>query len=100
MEQVKFLRGSRAAINNANIPDGAFCYATDIQELSIKMGDELVPLDNSVYWITNEDIMLSPVDINKRLAYNLDTETFYIAYRNKWYKASRDASIAAGTLLL
>lgn len=99
MDQVKFLRGTQAAIDGASIPDGAFCYATDTQELLMKMGNELVPLDNSIYWVVDGP-MLYPNEVNKRVAYNFNDETFYIAYKNRWLKATRNASINSGTLIL
>lgn len=102
MDQVKFMRGTHLAINqnDSSIPDGAFCYATDSKELLMKMGNDFVPLDNAVYWVFAGQQRLLPSEVNKRVAYDFNDNTFYIAYNNMWHKASRDASISAGTLLL
>lgn len=101
MEQVKFLRGKSNLINAVPLTEGAFYYATDTKELLMAMGGELIQLDNSVYWIFDNEPMLSPLEVNKRIAYNVLTETLYIAYMNNtWYKVGRNAFIDAGTLVL
>lgn len=101
MEQVKFLRGTSEVINSISLTEGAFYYATDTKELLMAMGGELVPLDNSVYWILNDEEMLPPSEVNKRIAYNVIKETLYVAYLdNTWHKVGRNAFISAGTLVL
>lgn len=100
MEQVKFLRGTRNAVDRAVIPDGTFCYVTDSKELLMKMDNDLVPLDNSVYWVLEGQTRLLPNEVNKRVAYDFNDNTFYIAYDNRWKSAKRDASISSGVLIL
>lgn len=100
MEQVKFIRGTNAQINAIQLTEGAFYYATDTKELSMAMGGALVPLDNSIYWIFDGESMLSPSQVNKRIAYDVKKETLYMALNNRWYKVGRDAYIEAGVLTI
>lgn len=101
MEPVRFIRGTLNTIKHTQLAEGAFYQSTDTNELFMVMHGQLVQLDNSIYWV-NDTNMLTPLEVNKRLAYNLSTQTFYIANeaRNEWCKPVRDASIDAGTLIL
>lgn len=101
MELVRFIRGTTEQINATTLTENAFYYFTDAHELSMVMNGELVPLDNSVYWFSSgEGSMLQPYDVNKRIAYDLDTESLYIAYGSQWTKVGRDAALRSGTLYL
>ena len=102
MEQVRFIRGTLNTIKHTQLAEGAFYYSTDTDELFMVMHGQLVQLDNSIYWVDIDTEMLTPIEVNKHLAYNLNTQTFYIANaaRNEWCKPVRDASIDAGTLIL
>lgn len=100
MEQVKFKRGTSAQVHSAPLVNNAFYYATDTKELFMAMNGELVPLDNSIYWVTEQSEMLLPSQVNKRIAYDFNTESLYLASNDKWIKVVRDATIYSGTLIL
>lgn len=101
MEQVKFIRGTAAQIAASALTENAFYYATDDHELSMVMNGELVPLDNSVYWFDSTiESMLMPQQVNKRIAYDFNKESLYMAFNNEWRKVGRDAELYAGTLYL
>lgn len=101
MEQVRFIRGTAAQVAAVSLIENAFYYLTDAHELFMVMNGELVPLDNSVYWFdSSKETMLLPPQVKKRIAYDLNRETLYIAFNNMWQKVGRDASIYHGTLNL
>jgi len=100
MEQVRFIRGTAAQVAAVSLVENAFYYLTDTQELFMVMNGELVPLDNSVYWVEDSSSMLPPYQVNKRIAYDFNKETLYIAFQGNWMKVGRDASIYHGTLNL